>query len=199
MDKDLANIIRNSIPNDYCKLYCLDIMQEDENEKITINDYCERKVMIYCVIYDNSYFVKRIYKEKDFNKEGIYDRDLKYLYLYDLLKNNKDDEELENEICSNYEKEKDIKSLCKAMDSLRGVNFNRRFIKYYNKKKKEDIVTKNQNIVSSRLDIILDCITYKVLIKLLKLEDNKKIDRLLNWNISRVKKCHTIEDKLWLM
>ena len=40
---------------------------------------------------------------------------------------------------------------------------------------------------------------YKVLTKILFLEENNKIDRLLNWNISRVMRCNTIEDKLWLM
>lgn len=34
MDNDLANIIRNNIPNDYCKRLCLDVMEGEK--KITI-------------------------------------------------------------------------------------------------------------------------------------------------------------------
>lgn len=197
MDKDLANLIRNSIPNDYCKLFCLDIMEEDKRN--SLNDYCEEKIMIYCFIYDNSYFVDRIYKEKDFNKKGVFDRTIRHIYLYNLLKNKKHDEALEKDICDTYKKEKDIKQLKKDIDSLSELKFDRRLIKYYYNKKKDDIVIRNHNIISNRLSIISDCITYKLLIKLLNLEENKKIDRLLNWNISRVKKCNTIEDKLWFM
>ena len=80
------------------------------------------------------------------------------------------------------------------------INFYRKLIKFYHKRyKNEDEVIKNSTIVNHRLDIISTCIEYKVLIKILGLQENKKVDRILNWNILRVKKCNTIEDKLWLM
>lgn len=195
MDKDLANIIRNTILNDYCKRLCLDVMEE-ENDDDNLSNFIDEKIMIYCLIYDNSYFVDRIYKEKSFNKNSNF----KYIYVYNLLKENKHDEKLEKELTSFYKNRKRIEKLNKEIESLAVINFDRKLMKIrYKKYKKEDEFIRNSTIINHRLDIISTCIEYKVLIKLLDLEENMKIDRILNWNISRVKKCNTIEDKLWLM
>ena len=195
MDKDLANIIRNTISNDYCKRLCLDVMEE-ENDGDSLSNFIDERIMLYCLIYDNSYFVDRIYKEKSFDKNSSF----KYIYVYNLFEENKHDEELEEELVSFYKNEKRIKKLNKEIKSLIVINFARKLMKsQYKKYKKEDEFIRNSTIINHRLDIISICIEYKVLIKLLGLEENKKIDRILNWNISRVKKCNTIEDKLWLM
>lgn len=99
-----------------------------------------------------------------------------------------------------YSNKKEMKRLLKEISSLSMINFYRKLIKFYYKRyKNEDEVIKNSTIVNHRLDIISTCIEYKVLIKILGLQENKKVDRILNWNILRVKKCNTIEDKLWLM
>ena len=97
-----------------------------------------------------------------------------------------------------YSNKKEMKKLNKEINSLSMINFYRKLIRFYNKKD-EDEVIKNSTIMNLRLDIISSCIQYKVLTKILFLEENKKIHRLLNWNISRVMRCNTIEDKLWLM
>jgi len=197
MDKDLANIIRNNIPNDYCKKLCLDVMEE-ENERNSLSDFRDEKIMLYCLIYGDSYFVNRIYKEKDFSKISHSTINFRYIYLYNLFKENKHDEELEEELFVVYSNKKEMKKLNKEINSLSMINFYRKLIRFYYKKY-EDEVIKNSTIINLRLDIISSCIEYKVLTKILFLEENNKIDRLLNWNISRVMRCNTIEDKLWLM
>lgn len=199
MDNDLANIIRNNIPNDYCKRLCLDVM-EGEQKNNNLSDFTDEKIMIYCLIYGDSYFVNRIYKEKNFDKISSFTINFRYIYLYNLFKENKQDKELEEELLLFYSNKKEMKRLIKEISSLSMINFYRKLIKFYYKRyKNEDEVIKNSTIVNHRLDIISTCIEYKVLIKILGLQENKKVDRILNWNILRVKKCNTIEDKLWLM
>ena len=199
MDNDLANIIRNNIPNDYCKRLCLDVM-EGEQKNNNLSDFTDEKIMIYCLIYGDSYFVNRTYKEKNFDKISSFTINFRYIYLYNLFKENKQDKELEEELLLFYSNKKEMKRLIKEISSLSMINFYRKLIKFYYKRyKNEDEVIKNSTIINHRLDIISTCIEYKVLIKILGLQENKKVDRILNWNILRVKKCNTIEDKLWLM
>ena len=84
MDNDLANIIRNNIPNDYCKRLCLDVM-EGEQKNNNLSDFTDEKIMIYCLIYGDSYFVNRIYKEKNFDKISSFTINFRYIYLYNSI------------------------------------------------------------------------------------------------------------------
>ena len=40
---------------------------------------------------------------------------------------------------------------------------------------------------------------YKILIKYLNLENNSKIDRILKWNITLIKKYDNLKDMKWLI
>lgn len=153
-------------------------------------------LMIYCVLYDMQYFIEIIRKEQmkfDFFK--VQDK-INFIYLYYLDENNREDRELKNNIIEKYSNKN--KEIIKDIKTLNTINFNRKLITY-DHGKKEDIVIKKSMEISQRLSIIAECMKYKFLIKYLNLEDNSKIDRILKWNISVVKKTHTIENKIWLM
>ena len=143
MDKDLANIIRNNIPNDYCKRLCLDVMEEERIDN-SLSDFTDEKIMLYCLIYGDSYFVNRIYKEKDFSKISHSTINFRYIYLYNLFKENKRDEELEEELFLVYSNKKEMKKLNKEINSLSMINFFRKLIRFYNKKDEDNNVNNDE-------------------------------------------------------
>ena len=70
IDIDLINLIRNSIPNDYCKLDCIFIIDSISKSKSTIVD-----ILLYCLIYDCDYLFEKLYNEilNKFNKHDLED------------------------------------------------------------------------------------------------------------------------------
>ena len=151
------------------------------------------------MIYDIPYFVEYIYKENTQNNILKEQEQINILYLYYLEKNNKEDINLKNKILEKYKKRKiEKRRVTKEIQKLRLINFDRKIIKY-NNKKQENIVIKKFLESQNRLNIIACCIKYKFLINNLNLKDNKKIDRILNWNIFLIKKYNSIEDKIWLI
>ena len=155
--------------------------------------------MIYCMIYDIPYFVEQIYKENIQNNVLKEQEKINILYLYYLERNNKENIELKNKILKKYTNGKSEKrKVTKEIQKLSLINFDRKIIKYNNKKEK-NIVIKKFLELQNRIDMIACCIEYKFLINNLNLKDNKKIDRILNWNIFLIKKHNTIEDKIWLI
>lgn len=196
MDENIINLIRNRISNDYCKLMCDEIIEE--KSKLIMESYIIG-LMIYCMIYDIPYFVEYIYKENTQNNILKEQEQINILYLYYLEKNNKEDINLKNKILEKYTKGKiEKRRVTKEIQKLRLINFDRKIIKY-NNKKQENIVIKKFLESQNRLNIIACCIKYKFLINNLNLKDNKKIDRILNWNIFLIKKYNSIEDKIWLI
>ena len=196
MDENIINLIRNRISNDYCKLMCDEIIEE--KSKVIMESYIIG-LMIYCMIYDIPYFVEYIYKENTQNNILKEQEQINILYLYYLEKNNKEDINLKNKILEKYTKGKiEKRRVTKEIQKLRLINFDRKIIKY-NNKKQENIVIKKFLESQNRLNIIACCIKYKFLINNLNLKDNKKIDRILNWNIFLIKKYNSIEDKIWLI
>lgn len=181
--------MKNGVSNDYCKLKCILAMGEksDNSRERYLDD-----LMIYCMLYDMQYFIEIMHKEQ-INK---FQDKIDFIYLYYLEKNNKEDIEIKNMILEKYKNNN--KKIIKEIKTLNSINFNRKLIKY-DHRKKEDIVIKKFMEIDQRLNIIAECMKYKLLIKYLKLENNSKIDRILKWNISLVKRAHTIENKLWLM
>lgn len=152
--------------------------------------------MVYSFVYDMPYFIENIYKQK-IKKDILNCREkINFIYLYYLDINNKMDEDLKNKILEKYKNK--TKKIQKEINELDMIKFDIKLIIKNNKKYNDEVVKKASEL-RNRADIIAECIEYKVLIKYLNLDDNKKIDRLLNWNISRMKKFNTIEDKIWLM
>ena len=196
MDENIINLIRNRISNDYCKLMCDEVIEE--KSKLLIQSYMTG-LMIYCMIYDIPYFVEQIYKENTQNNVLKEQEQINILYLYYLERNNKENIELKNKILKKYTNGKSEKrKVTKEIQKLSLINFDRKIIKYNNKKQK-NIVIKKFLELQHRLNMIACCIEYKFLINNLNLKDNKKIDRILNWNIFLIKKHNTIEDKIWLI
>ena len=196
MDENIINLIRNRISNDYCKLMCDEVIEE--KSKLLIQSYMTG-LMIYCMIYDIPYFVEQIYKENIQNNVLKEQEQINILYLYYLERNNKENIELKNKILKKYTNGKSEKrKVTKEIQKLSLINFDRKIIKYNNKKQK-NIVIKKFLELQHRLNMIACCIEYKFLINNLNLKDNKKIDRILNWNIFLIKKHNTIEDKIWLI
>lgn len=196
MDENIINLIRNRISNDYCKLMCDEVIEE--KSKLLIQSYMTG-LMIYCMIYDIPYFVEQIYKENTQNNVLKEQEQINILYLYYLERNNKENIELKNKILKKYTNGKSEKrKVTKEIQKLSLINFDRKIIKYNNKKEK-NIVIKKFLELQNRIDMIACCIEYKFLINNLNLKDNKKIDRILNWNIFLIKKHNTIEDKIWLI
>lgn len=196
MDENIINLIRNRISNDYCKLMCDEVIEE--KSKLLIQSYMTG-LMIYCMIYDIPYFVEQIYKENTQNNVLKEQEQINILYLYYLERNNKENIELKNKILKKYTNGKSEKrKVTKEIQKLSLINFDRKIIKYNNKKEK-NIVIKKFLELQNRIDMIACCIEYKFLINNVNLKDNKKIDRILNWNIFLIKKHNTIEDKIWLI
>lgn len=196
MDEDIINLIRNGISNDYCKLICQEAIEE---ERGSLKESYVIGIMIYCIFYDMSYFVEYIYKENIKNNTLEVQYKINILYLYYLEKNHKDNIKLKNEILEQYKKQKlKRRQVTKEIQKLNLINFDRKIIKY-NNKKQENIVIKKFLELQQRLDIIACCIEYKFLIDNLNFENNIKIDRILNWNIFLIKKYNTIEDKIWMI
>ena len=194
MDDGIINLIKNEVPNDYCKLLCVQVI---ENENQNIDNYYIFQLMSYCIFYDFSYFIEYLYKNKQEKDFFDYYKLIDFLYLYYLKENKKENIELTNKIIENYKKRK--KKLIKEIKTLKIINFGRIIIKHDYRKKKKNIVVRKSLELDQRLLIIAECIQYKFLIDNLGLEDNKKIDRMLNWNIYLLKKINTIEDKIWLI
>ena len=196
MDENIINLIRNRISNDYCKLMCDEVIEE--KSKLLLQSYITG-LMIYCMIYDIPYFVEQIYKENIQNNVLKEQEQINILYLYYLERNNKENIELKNKILKKYTNGKSEKrKVTKEIQKLSLINFDRKIIKCNNKKQK-NIVIKKFLELQHRLNMIACCIEYKFLINNLNLKDNKKIDRILNWNIFLIKKHNTIEDKIWLI
>ena len=196
MDENIINLIRNRISNDYCKLMCDEVIEE--KSKLLLQSYITG-LMIYCMIYDIPYFVEQIYKENIQNNVLKEQEQINILYLYYLERNNKENIDLKKKILKKYTNGKSEKrKVTKEIQKLSLINFDRKIIKYNNKKQK-NIVIKKFLELQHRLNMIACCIEYKFLINNLNLKDNKKIDRILNWNIFLIKKHNTIEDKIWLI
>ena len=106
---------------------------------------------------------------------------------------------MKNKILAKYKKEKIKKrKVTKEIQKLNLINFDRKIIKYTNKKQQNIVIKKFLELLR-RMDIVSCCIEYKFLIDNLNLKNNKKIDRILNWNMFLIKKYNTIEDKIWLI
>ena len=153
--------------------------------------------MNYCILYDATYFIEDLYKEKLKNSllDNL-DEEIDLLYLYYLKKNNKENLELKNEIIERYVEDK--KLISKEIKTLKLIDVGRKKLKS-NRRRRGNAITKKYAEINLRFAIIANCLKYKFLIENLNLEDNKKLDRLIHWNVYLIKKSSTIENKLVLM
>ena len=194
MDAGLVNFIKNEISNDFCKLICNVAIEFDDSEH---NNLYIFDLMNYCILYDATYFIEDLYKEKLKNSllDNL-DEEIDLLYLYYLKKNNKENLELKNEIIERYVEDK--KLISKEIKTLKLIDVGRKKLKS-NRRRRGNAITKKYAEINLRFAIIANCLKYKFLIENLNLEDNKKLDRLIHWNVYVIKKSSTIENKLVLM
>ena len=194
MDAGLVNFIKNEISNDFCKLICNVAIEFDDSEH---NNLYIFDLMNYCILYDATYFIEDLYKEKLKNSllDNL-DEEIDLLYLYYLKKNNKENLELKNEIIERYVEDK--KLISKEIKTLKLIDVGRKKLKS-NRRRRGNAITKKYAEINLRFAIIANCLKYKFLIENLNLEDNKKLDRLIHWNVYLIKKSSTIENKLILM
>ena len=190
MEKDLINLVKSEMPNDYCKMICAMMKKEDSE---WVKEFLLTRLLVYSVAYDNYKLVDTIYKESmKSNVLGIKDR-INILYLYYLEKCGKQDEKLKQEVLTSYNE----LDLTKEFQSLESIDYDRREI-INNYRKHEDFVIETFLGLLHRCEIIMNCIRYKFLIDNFDIEENSKIDRLLNWNIFLIKKYNTVKDKNYI-
>ena len=194
MDAGLVNFIKNEISNDFCKLICNVAIEFDDSEH---NNLYIFDLMNYCILYDATYFIEDLYKEKLKNSllDNL-DEEIDLLYLYYLKKSNKENLELKNEIIERYVEDK--KLISKEIKTLKLIDMGRKKLKS-NRRRRGNAISKKYAEINLRFAIIANCLKYKFLIESLNLEDNKKLDRLIHWNVYLIKKSSTIENKLILM
>lgn len=193
MDKDIFNIIYNSAPNDFLKMECLDAQRSNMSKGM--QKVCINIVFKFCVLYDMNYFIEKLYKEKEINE----DKDNSFVYWYYLKKNHREDKELKAKLLSEYKTEKDKKKMIKEINKLSIINLARKLMIYEYKHSKYDRDITVGSLVNDRIDIIADCMKYILLSEEWELEKNKKLERIMNWNIYSIKKHHTVNDELYLM
>ena len=187
MDSDLINLLKNSIENDHCKLICLLSMKQNSK------NYFLDDLIIFSILYDMDYFVEKLYA---FKNSKWFEDEVDFAYLYYRKKNEKEKTEEKRKIMLKYNNEKNKKKKLKEISKLDMINFYRKSIKKYrNTETNNDF--RNNNIICERLNIIALAMKYKFLLDEYKLK-NDKIDRILNWNIKRVKKCNRIENRILL-
>lgn len=194
MDAGLVNFIKNEISNDFCKLICNVAIEFDDSEH---NNLYIFDLMNYCILYDATYFIEDLYKEKLKNSllDNL-DEEIDLLYLYYLKKSNKENLELKNEIIERYVEDK--KLISKEIKTLKLIDMGRKKLKS-NRRRRGNAISKKYAEINLRFTIIANCLKYKFLIENFNLEDNKKLDRLIHWNVYLIKKSSTIENKLILM
>lgn len=194
MDAGLVNFIKNEISNDFCKLICNVAIEFDDSEH---NNLYIFDLMNYCILYDATYFIEDLYKEKLKNSllDNL-DEEIDLLYLYYLKKSNKENLELKNEIIERYVEDK--KLISKEIKTLKLIDMGRKKLKS-NRRRRGNAISKKYAEINLRFAIIANCLKYKFLIENFNLEDNKKLDRLIHWNVYLIKKSSTIENKLILM
>lgn len=193
MDEDLINLLKNSIPNDYCKLICSEIMEE---RRETDRQFFATELMVYCVIYEMDYFIEKLHTIKYKNDFFETQEKIDCIYLYYIERNNKEDIKLKSEFIKKYKNKS--KKISKEIKTLELININRKIMKY-NHRKNRDKVNKKASEIRQRTEIIIECMKYKCLMKYFNLKDSQKLDRILSWNIRNIKKSNTIDDKILLM
>lgn len=196
MDKELVNLLRNSISNDYCKIMCLLTIN---NKDKYMEKYYEKILILYCIIYDFDYFVSKIHKIKNENNNS-YD-EISFSFLYYMKQKENMDEKLINNLLQKYKNKKKLNKTEQEIQSLNEINFHRKQLQRIHKEYKKD--KKRQfyilDIIDKRMDIIALSMKYLILIDELKLNNNPKINRILKWNIKQVKQYDTLEEDILML
>lgn len=191
-EEDILNLLKNSIPNDQCKMFCIPAIEET---KKTMKFYYRTNIFIYCVVYELEYFINELFKiHKKDNSKG--EDDIEFAYLYYLQSHNQDDTKLKEKLVEKYKTIK--KKVQQEIDSLKTIKFDVLWIKRIFRNNGDNDL-KNNRIMGNRISIINTCMKYKILSKELELRYNEQIDKILNRNVKLLKKCNYIEDKLYLI
>lgn len=179
-EEDILNLLKNSIPNDQCKMFCIPAIEET---KKTMKLYYRTNIFIYCVVYELEYFINELFKiHKKDNIKG--EDDIEFAYLYYLQSHNQDDTKLKEKLVEKYKTIK--KKVQKEIDSLKTIKFDVLWIKRIFRNNGDNDL-KNNRIMGNRISIINTCMKYKILSKELELRYNEKIDKILNRNVKLLK------------
>ena len=192
-EEDILNLLKNSILNDQCKMFCIPAIEET---KKTMKLYYRKNIFMYCVVYELEYFINELFKIHKRDNIKRSEDDIEFAYLYYLQSHNKDDTKLKEKIVEKYKRIK--KKVQKEMDTLKEIKFDVFLIKLIFKDNGDNDL-KNNRIICNRISIINTCMKYKILSKELDLQYNERIDKVLSRNIMLLKKCNFIEDKLYLI
>ena len=187
MEKDILNLIHNSIENDHCKILCA-LAMDEENEKMRA--YYRRKIFVYSVIYDAEFLVRKLYEVHKQCKLREKDDDIDFAYAYYLSCKDMQTKELKRKLVGNYKKQRVQDNMSKLKD-----------IKYEIKQiqKARDNMHINENvrnncIVSYRATIVNMCMKYKILSEELGLRYNSQIDKIMDENVKKIIE----EDKVYV-
>ena len=192
IDIDLINLIKNTIPNDYCKLDCIHIIEGLTKSISTIEE-----ILLYCSIYENNYFFEKLYIEmlKKFDnqeKENLYFIDA----YYKTFHNEKSKEY--NKIFEKYRK-KNKNKIINSKKIKREIHFSRLLIIYIRRNRKMEHDEKIHCILGQRLSLYLDYIKYQILLKVYNEQCDEEIKRYGEWNLKMIKMQDTIRDKEYLI
>ena len=120
MDKELINLLKNSILNDYCKVICL--LTINNTDKY-MEKYYEEMLILYCIIYDFDYFIDRFYKIK--SEYNTYD-EICFSFLYYMKQKKNVDGKLITNLLQKYKNKKNLNKTEKEILNLDEINFHRR-------------------------------------------------------------------------
>lgn len=197
MDKDLLNLIVNSINNDYFKMLCIDIIEDIPTNKDII--YGNKiSIFTYLLINNNYYFLQKLFEDY-IVKKNLFHNDLDYIYYKYLQANNLPiEEKIQTKLFPKSERY--VKKLQKDINELESINIARySAVSLYRKKNNYSSDLNKYTLFENSLEIISKCIKYKLQIANLNLQDNPKIDVIMKKYIKITQKLHTVENKSYLL
>lgn len=197
MDKDLLNLIVNSINNDYFKMLCIDIIEDIPTNKDII--YGNKiSIFTYLLINNNYYFLQKLFEDYTV-KKNLFHNDLDYIYYKYLQANNLPiEEKIQTKLFPKSERY--VKKLQKDINELESINIARySAVSLYRKKNNYSSDLNKYTLFENSLEIISKCIKYKLQIANLNLQDNPKIDVIMKKYIKITQKLHTVENKSYLL
>ena len=185
MDVDFINLFRNSINNDYAKMFSSVTMHTSSDT----DNSCLDLLIVYAILYDMSYYAKKFYEMR--HEETPVD-DISFMYA-----DYNNDETLLNKLKMECNKEAEKKSLLEEIESdYQTIKYLRTDLyKVIKKRRKLKIDTTISRMMSTRIILLMTIKKYQYVLKLYGMKENPKFNRLYNWNVREIKRHHTVEDE----
>lgn len=192
IDIDLINLIKNTIPNDYCKLDCIHII-----EGLTKNISTIEEILLYCLIYENDYLFEKLYIEMLNNFDNQEKENLYFIYAYYTILHDEKSKEYDK-IFEKY-RNKNKNKIINSKKLKKEIHFSRLLILYIRRNRKMEYDEKIHCILGQRLSLSLDYIKYQILLKVYSEQCDEEIKRYGEWNLKMIKRNDTIRDKEYLI